>query len=117
MTLKAIANRIEKSTGEKYVIRAATAGTVFAEFCAEDYPGYSAICKKAWSIKGVHVENHLNTRVVRVWTAEDWKKFRDFEDEKAALVNGFWETLHNYGRAMADKYFKDHAADYARLGI
>lgn len=117
MTLKAIANRIEKSTGEKYTIREATAGTAFAEFEAEDCPGYSAICKKAWSMKGVHVENHLNTRTVWVWTAEDWKKFSDFEDEKKSLVDGFWEALHNFGREAADKYFNDHAADYARLGI
>lgn len=117
MTLKAIANRIEKSTGEKYVIRDATAGTVFAEFCAEGWPGYSAICKKAWSMKGVHVENHLSTKTVRVWTAEDWTKFSAFEGEKKRLVDGFWETLHNYGREAADKYFMDHAADYLRLGI
>lgn len=117
MTLKAIANRIEKSTGEKYTIREATAGAFFAEFSADDWPGYSAICKKAWSMKGVHVENHLNTRTVWVWTAEDWKKFSDYEDEKKRLVDGFWEALHNFGREAADRYFKTHEADYARLGI
>ena len=117
MTLKNIANRIAKSTGEKYTIRAATAGTFFAEFEAEDWPGYAAICEKAWRMKGVHIENHLNTRTVWVWTAEDWRKYSDHENEKNRLVDGFWETLHNYGREAADRYFSEHAADYARLGI
>ena len=117
MTLKAIANKIEQSTGEKYVICAATAGAFFAEFSAEDWPGYSAICKKAWSMNGVHVENHLNTKTVRVWTAEDWTKFSAFENEKKHLVDGFWEALHNRGREAADAYFLAHEAEYDRLGI
>lgn len=117
MKICTIATKIKKSTGAGFILRGATAGTVFAEFCADDWETYSAICAKAWRMKGVHVENHLNTRVVQVWTAEDWTKFRDFEDEKKRLVDGFWEVLHNLGRKAANDYYDAHIADYVRLGI
>ena len=117
MKIQTIANKVKKSTGAGYILRGATAGTVFAEFCADDWDKYSEICAKAWRMKGVYVENHLMTRVIRLWTAEDWKAFNDFEDEKKNLVNGFWEALHNFGRAAADAYYIEHKADYVRLGI
>lgn len=117
MDIRREADKIKRKTGAGYILRAGKYGTACAEFCGVDLPEYDEICTKALRMKNVEVECFLWNRVVRVWTVEDWKKLRENNEEAKRLTDGFWEALHNYGRAVADKYFKDHAADYARLGI
>lgn len=117
MKICTLANRVKKSTGSGYILRAGKYGTTFAEFYGVDREQFEKICARALRMKGAEVECFNWNRVVRVWTVEDWNTVRENNAEAEKLVNGFWETLHNFGRAMADKYFKDHEADYARLGI
>ena len=117
MKICTLANKVKKSTGAGYILRAGKYGTTFAEFCAVGYADYDKICAKVARIKGVEWEAFHWNKVVRLWTLEDWNIVKTNNAEAEKLVNGFWETLHNFGRSMADKYFADHAADYARLGI
>ena len=117
MKICKIADKLKKSTGRSYIMRAGKYGTIFAEFHAVDREDFSALCAKALRIKGAEVEYHTYSMIVRLWTAEDWNTVKTNNAEAEKLVNGFWETLHNFGRAMADKYFAEHAADYSRLGI
>lgn len=117
MKICTIANKVKKSTGAGYILRAGKYNTMFAEFCPGEYSEYDAICARVARIKGAEWEAYHYSKIVRVWTAEDWNILQNNNAEAEKLVNGFWETLHKFGRAMADKYFSDHAADYARLGI
>lgn len=117
MKICKIADKIKKETGAGYILRETAADAVFAEFCPDSWEGYKKIADKAEHMRGVHVERFMYSRVVRVWLAEDYARWEKHEAEKKSLVNGFWETLHNFGREAAGKYFNDHAADYARLGI
>lgn len=117
MKICTLANKVKKSTGAGYILRGGKYGTTCAEFHGVDREQFDEICTKALRVRGAEVEYHTYNRVVRLWTVEDWNIVKNNNAEAEKLVNGFWETLHNFGRAMADKYFSDHAADYSRLGI
>lgn len=118
MKICKIADKIVKTTNASgYIVRGGKYGTVFAEFCPHDWRDYEEICAKAERINGAAVESYLHSHVIRVWTAEDYEKLTRNNAEAKSLVDGFWETLHSFGREAAGKYFNDHAADYARLGI
>ena len=117
MKICKIADKLKKSTGRNYIMRAGKYGTIFAEFHAVDREDFSALCAKALRIKWAEVEYHTYNMIVRVWTVEDWNIVKSNNAEAEKLVNGFWETLHNLGRKAADAYYKAHEADYIQLGI
>ena len=117
MKICTLANKVKKSTGAGYILRAGKYSTTFAEFCAVDYADYDKICAKVARIKGAEWEAFHWNKVVRLWTIEDWNTVKGYNAEAKSLVDGFWEALHNFGREAADRYFKAHEADYARLGI
>lgn len=117
MKICKFADRVKRKTGAGYIIRGGKYGTAFAEFQAADYTDYDKLCKVVSGIKGTEWEAFRWNKVIRLWTLEDWNTVKTNNAEAEKLVNGFWETLHNFGRAVADKYFQDHADDYARLGI
>lgn len=117
MEIKAIAEKIKKYTGVNYIIRPGVCNTHFAEFSTGSWEEYAEISNRAYRIKSVKVETHFNTKTVWVYTADDWKTVKEYNDAVRTITEGFWEVLHNFGRDAADAYFKEHEAEYIRLGI